>query len=71
VRLHAVGVAVVLEVRESNAAARSLYADEGFDPIRRISNYYRDGEDAFVLVVDLAEWTAGGQSVTSRADFRF
>jgi len=59
VRLH-VGVAVVrLEVRESNAAARSLYADEGFDPIRRISNYYRDGEDAFVLVVDLAEWTAG------------
>jgi len=59
-RLRAVGVAVVrLEVRESNAAARSLYADEGFDPIRRVSNYYRDGEDALVLVVDLAEWSAG------------
>ncbi|WP_123623630.1 ribosomal protein S18-alanine N-acetyltransferase [Halorubrum sp. CSM-61] len=59
-RLRTVGVAVVrLEVREGNAAARSLYADEGFDPIRRISNYYRDGEDALVLVVDLAEWTAG------------
>jgi len=57
VRLRAVGVAVVrLEVRESNGVARSLYADEGFEPIRRIANYYRDGEDALVLVVDLAEW---------------
>ena len=59
-RLRAVGVAVVrLEVRESNAAARSLYADEGFDPIRRVSNYYRDGEDAIVLAVDLVEWATG------------
>ncbi|TKX81800.1 ribosomal protein S18-alanine N-acetyltransferase [Halorubrum sp. SD626R] len=56
-RLRGVGVAVVrLEVRESNAVARSLYADEGFEPVRRVSNYYRDGEDAIVLVVDLGEW---------------
>ncbi len=55
-RLHAAGAAVVrLEVRESNEAARSLYADEGFEPIRRARRYYRDGEDALVLVVDLAE----------------
>ena len=60
-RLRSVGVAIVrLEVRESNAAARSLYADEGFEPMRRATRYYRDGEDAIVLVLDLAEWTAGG-----------
>ncbi|MDZ5811382.1 ribosomal protein S18-alanine N-acetyltransferase [Halorubrum sp. AD140] len=59
-RLYAGDVAVVrLEVRESNAVARSLYADEGFEPIRRVSNYYRDGEDALVLVADLAEWATG------------
>ena len=59
-RLHGMGVAVVkLEVRESNEVARSLYATEGFEPIRRVPRYYRDGEDALVLVVDLAEWSAG------------
>ena len=59
-RLRTAGVAVArLEVRESNAPARSLYADEGFEPIRRASGYYRDGEDALVLAVDLAEWAAG------------
>jgi ribosomal-protein-alanine N-acetyltransferase len=59
-RLRGVGAAVVrLEVREGNSVARSLYADEGFEPIRRVSNYYRDGEDALVLVVDLAEWATG------------
>jgi len=56
-RLRSVGVAVVrLEVRESNEAARSLYAAEGFEPIRRVFRYYRDGEDALVLIVDLEEW---------------
>ncbi|GAB3705520.1 GNAT family protein [Halorubrum pallidum] len=59
-RLRAVGAAVVrLEVRESNEVARSLYADEGFEPIRRLPGYYRDGEDALVLVADLADWAAG------------
>ncbi|WP_418280175.1 ribosomal protein S18-alanine N-acetyltransferase [Halorubrum sp. DTA98] len=59
--LRAQGAAVAkLEVREHNEVARSLYADEGFDPIRRLPRYYRDGEDALVLVVDLAEWTVGG-----------
>ena len=60
VRLRATGVAVVrLEVREGNDPARSLYADEGFEPVRRVGGYYRDGEDALVLVVDLAEWADG------------
>ena len=58
-RLRTAGAAVVrLEVRESNEAARSLYADEGFEPIRRAANYYRDGEDALVLVVDLTTWAS-------------
>ena len=60
VRLRATGVAVVrLEVREGNDPARSLYADEGFEPVRRVGGYYRDGEDALVLVVDLAAWADG------------
>ncbi|MBP1921816.1 ribosomal-protein-alanine N-acetyltransferase [Halorubrum alkaliphilum] len=59
-RLRAAGAAVVrLEVRESNEVARSLYAEEGFEPIRRAANYYRDGEDALVLAVDLAVWANG------------
>ncbi|GAA0515135.1 ribosomal-protein-alanine N-acetyltransferase [Halorubrum aquaticum] len=60
-RLRAAGAAVVkLEVREGNDPARSLYATEGFEPVRRAKRYYRDGEDALVLVVDLAEWAHGG-----------
>ncbi|TKX76014.1 ribosomal-protein-alanine N-acetyltransferase [Halorubrum sp. GN11_10-6_MGM] len=63
VRLRSTGVAVVrLEVREGNDPARSLYADEGFEPIRRVGGYYRDGEDALVLVVDLAAWADGEAS---------
>lgn len=62
-RLRAAGAAVVrLEVRESNEAARSLYADEGFEPVRRATRYYQDGEDALVLVVDLAKWASGGST---------
>jgi ribosomal-protein-alanine N-acetyltransferase len=39
-----------LEVRESNAAARALYASRGFDSVGRRRNYYRRPvEDALVL----------------------
>lgn len=39
-----------LEVRESNAAAISLYEKHGFHPVARRRGYYRDtGEDAIVL----------------------
>jgi len=48
-----------LEVREGNDAARSLYREEGFEPTRRISQYYDDGEDALLLVVDLEAWRTG------------
>ncbi len=42
--------AVYLEVRESNLAARRLYAAEGFAPVGRRPRYYRrPTEDAIVL----------------------
>lgn len=44
---------VKLEVRESNDAAVSLYADFGFEHFRTVPRYYEDGEDALILVVDL------------------
>ena len=41
---------VFLEVRESNVAARALYASRGFTEISRRSRYYRKPvEDALVL----------------------
>ncbi|SNR35720.1 ribosomal protein S18-alanine N-acetyltransferase [Halorubrum vacuolatum] len=56
-RLRIEGAVVVkLEVREDNETARSLYASEGFEPVRRLPRYYSDGEDALVLVVDVAAW---------------
>lgn len=43
-----------LEVRESNAAARALYARRGFTTAGRRSRYYRAPvEDALVLSLDL------------------
>ncbi len=43
-----------LEVRESNAAARALYAARGFQPVTRRPRYYRKPvEDAIVLRLDL------------------
>jgi len=45
------GVASVkLEVRESNADARSLYRRFGFEPHSRVPGYYANGEDAVVMI---------------------
>jgi ribosomal-protein-alanine N-acetyltransferase len=45
---------VCLEVRESNHAARTLYASNGFAPVGRRRGYYRTPvEDALVLRRDL------------------
>ncbi|WP_254766480.1 ribosomal protein S18-alanine N-acetyltransferase [Salinilacihabitans rarus] len=44
---------VKLEVRESNDAARRLYREFGFAPLRRVPGYYDDGEDAIVMIRDL------------------
>jgi len=57
VTLSVEGATVVkLEVRETNDPAQSLYQDVGFEPVRRVPGYYDDGEDAFVMLLDLAEW---------------
>jgi ribosomal-protein-alanine N-acetyltransferase len=51
------GAAVVkLEVRVGNDPALSLYRDVGFDPARRVPSYYADGEDAYLMMLDLSEW---------------
>lgn len=56
-RLTAAGAAVVkLEVRAGNDSARSLYRTEGFQPLRRVPEYYDDGETAVILALPLAEW---------------
>lgn len=45
---------VFLEVRESNLAARTLYADVGFEELGRRPDYYREPrEDARVLRIEL------------------
>ena len=51
---------VKLEVRESNDAALALYRDVGFESLRRIPRYYEDGEDALVMVLDVADWRDEG-----------
>ena len=56
--------AVYLEVRESNAAARRLYASRGFAEVGRRRKYYRrPQEDALVLRRDLVARAPHGPSV--------
>jgi len=43
-----------LEVRCSNNDAVRLYEKLGFSITQRLKAYYRDGEDAYVMAVDLA-----------------
>ncbi len=47
--------AIYLEVRVSNYPAIRLYEKFGFRKVRIIRGYYRDGEDAYVMVKRLAE----------------
>ena len=43
-----------LEVRCSNNDAVRLYEKLGFSITQRLKAYYRDGEDAYVMAIDLA-----------------
>jgi len=43
---------VYLEVRVSNEAAIKFYEKLGFKITRRVSGYYRDGEDAYIMRLD-------------------
>lgn len=49
--LRAKGVStIVLEVRVRNRAAQELYARHGYTTVNRISKYYSDGEDCFMML---------------------
>ena len=58
-------VEVKLEVRESNEGAMRLYRRFGFHPARRVTNYYNDGEDAVVMLLNLSRWLDDGQEEES------
>lgn len=44
---------VVLEVRVSNVAAQDLYRRRGYSITQRVSKYYSNGEDCFIMVKSL------------------
>lgn len=51
---------VKLEVRAGNEGAISLYRAFGFERQRTVRRYYRDGEDALVMVRALGDGVASG-----------
>jgi len=44
---------ILLEVRVSNKPAQNLYKKFGFKTIGFLPNYYADGEDAYLMCLDL------------------
>jgi ribosomal-protein-alanine N-acetyltransferase len=44
---------VVLEVRVSNTAAQELYAQAGYSIVKRMTRYYHNGEDGYLMVKPL------------------
>jgi ribosomal-protein-alanine N-acetyltransferase len=44
---------VMLEVRVSNTAAQKLYRENGYAIAQRISSYYNNGEDGFLMMKPL------------------
>lgn len=44
---------ILLEVRVSNYIAQRLYKKMGFEIVDMIPNYYQDGEDAYLMALDL------------------
>ncbi|AEA47950.1 ribosomal protein S18-alanine N-acetyltransferase [Archaeoglobus veneficus] len=47
-------IRLFLEVRVSNYVAQHLYKKKGFEIVDIIPNYYNDGEDAYVMALNLA-----------------
>ncbi len=45
---------VVLEVRVGNISAQNLYRDCGYTITQRVSKYYTNGEDCFIMVKPLS-----------------
>ncbi|MEJ5293415.1 MAG: ribosomal protein S18-alanine N-acetyltransferase [Candidatus Methanosuratincola sp.] len=46
---------IYLEVRQSNLPAIQLYRKLGFRAVRVLEGYYRDGENAYMMVANLEE----------------
>ncbi|HEX6124717.1 MAG TPA: ribosomal protein S18-alanine N-acetyltransferase [Pyrinomonadaceae bacterium] len=44
---------IVLEVRVSNTAAQDLYRESGYAVVQRLSRYYNNGEDCYLMVKSL------------------
>ena len=44
---------IVLELRVSNLAAKRLYTEAGYSLVNRLTKYYSDGEDCFLMVKSL------------------
>ena len=44
---------IVLEVRVGNADAQELYRRSGYNVVQRISSYYNNGEDCFLMMKSL------------------
>src|SRR5687768_13211367 len=44
---------IVLELRVSNVAAKRLYTEAGYSLVNRLTKYYSDGEDCFLMVKSL------------------
>ena len=44
---------IVLELRVSNLAAKRLYTEAGYTLVNRLTKYYSDGEDCFLMVKSL------------------
>ena len=49
-----------LEVRCSNSEAVRLYERLGFVIRQQLGAYYRDGEDAYLMAIELADGGSGG-----------
>ena len=45
---------IMLEVRVSNSAAQILYHRNNYSIVQRISNYYNNGEDCYLMVKSLS-----------------
>ena len=51
-RIREIGT-VMLEVRVSNSAAQEMYRRSGYAVVQRISKYYNNGEDCFLMMKSL------------------
>jgi ribosomal-protein-alanine N-acetyltransferase len=52
--MHKKGDEIYLEVRVSNTSAIKMYQKLRFETKSRLRSYYRDGEDAYLMALELS-----------------